>query len=439
MKKRIISILLCFCFFAAALAGCGGQTAQDLTDTDTLVIYKGQYDDYIIDPIVETFKATYPDVKLEVVDLTGLDFFSEYKPRIQSELMTGKGPDVIVSVFDFIDNTYKTAKAGTLAPLNEIFTGELALDEKEYSKNIMNACTYDGNQYFYPVALSIPCLLTTKSIMDEQKFDLEKCKTILDFLAESKKYVDQTEPRLLDRSDSLFNIVQLANLPIADYKNEKINLEDQKLHELLEGYKAIYPQEMLDRPADGMTYSSTIDAFNGLSAKKSLFHAYLYGGNLDDIAINISLLDSKGEEPVLYPMPDAFGKQQAGVSLGVGINANSKNKKNAARFIQIMLDQKNQVESSIGWPVRKSAMAERLEGQRYMAGSTIENVPLVDLTDEMVALIQNMYDSIETASFLDPFDSMLIGEMGDYLSNSDKGLEEALESARDALEILVSE
>lgn len=82
------------------------------------------------------FQSLYPEVTLEVESYSMNDLMSSSE-RIKTQLMSGKGPDLLLLNSYGADDVYKIMKAGVFAPLDEYMTEENGWQEKEYVETVI--------------------------------------------------------------------------------------------------------------------------------------------------------------------------------------------------------------------------------------------------------------------------------------------------------------
>ena len=82
---------------------------------------------------VQDFKVKNSEnLKIKIVTF---DSYEEMKVRVNSEIMSGKGPDVLLfnGIYD-VDDSFKTSASGSLLALDERIS---ELDEENYFTNIL--------------------------------------------------------------------------------------------------------------------------------------------------------------------------------------------------------------------------------------------------------------------------------------------------------------
>lgn len=114
---------------------------------------------------VTDFQKEHSDVKLKIVTF---DSYEEMKARVNSEIMSGKGPDVMLfnGIYD-VDDAFKMSASGSLLALDERIAG---LDEDAYFTTILDAGIANGHQYFLPLSWNILQAYSSQGMMAEKGY-----------------------------------------------------------------------------------------------------------------------------------------------------------------------------------------------------------------------------------------------------------------------------
>lgn len=115
---------------------------------------------------VQDFKVKNSEnLKIKIVTF---DSYEEMKARVNSEIMSGKGPDVLLfnGTYD-VDDSFKTSASGSLLALDERMS---ELDEENYFTNILDAGIVNGHQYFLPLSWNILQAYSSQGKMEENGY-----------------------------------------------------------------------------------------------------------------------------------------------------------------------------------------------------------------------------------------------------------------------------
>ena len=139
MKKfllalALLGLLLCF-------ANCGKANTLTVYVVDTEPLYVRA---------VDRFASDNPDINLEIEKFSN---YEEMNDRLNTELMSGKGPDVLLLNSNQSDSDpLKLSQSGTFLALDGYMR---ELDEADYFSPMMNAGKLDGTQYFLPLSWNV--------------------------------------------------------------------------------------------------------------------------------------------------------------------------------------------------------------------------------------------------------------------------------------------
>lgn len=442
MKKAVL-IFLSMMLLCTSLTGCGDKKSAVINPTTELTIYLDVYSKGKLARTISEYKRVYPEVNLNLVDLSQLDIF-EYNTKLKNEVQSGKGPDVIdVSTMAF-ENAYKTVNSGVFCELAPLIEADEAFNLDDYNKVVMDAGVFDSKRYLMPITFKSPFLMTTQSILDETKIDRAKLTDIISIATEFDRYLAEGDKRIFKETRQWYmGLYQFLGLDFADYSNASYNLDEELITQAAELFQRIYPQ---DKPvSDGMTFSSTFDGFHDLSTGQGLFK-YYYWGDISSIVSNAAALVGTDEKPIFLPIKTADNKLQATVLDSVGINANSPNKKNAFNFIKTMLSDpvQNSDRYPMDYPVRNESLDKRIADCKedaaerdttlFESDGIIMESPDQAFFDEFSASLKG----IERCRFEDPATGILSYELNEFYEGS-KSIADCIKAAKSKLEIYVSE
>ena len=139
--KKIVSILLAVVLIFSALT-CVGCEA-DKKEENTITYYHYEPKVSTVSSLIYDYNKKFgnTDYKINVVEF---DDMKEMASRLSTEIMAGKGPDIITSgeLEMLSSSTEKLIKQGTFANLDDIFDDDSSddkLDLSDYNSNILNA------------------------------------------------------------------------------------------------------------------------------------------------------------------------------------------------------------------------------------------------------------------------------------------------------------
>ena len=129
---------------AAPVATTAPTAAPKPAASTTITIWTGYHtgdnEEKAINQLVEAAKKDMPDVKITVLEIP----FDQLFNKFETEAATGGGPDMYIAPND---NLGKEARAGLLAPLDDMLKGKL----DPFSKLSVQGVTVDGKIYAVPM------------------------------------------------------------------------------------------------------------------------------------------------------------------------------------------------------------------------------------------------------------------------------------------------
>ncbi len=138
------------------------------------------------------------------IEFTLFDNYTDMYTQINTEMMSGKGPDIILYNSLYSEHAPgRLVAAGAYYPLDEFME---SLDSEPVSDAILDAGIYEGKQYFLPFSWNIPQVYTTEKLLTEQGYDTADVYDAL---------ITETE-RLLDtdgRTGAMWRLVSGVYLP----------------------------------------------------------------------------------------------------------------------------------------------------------------------------------------------------------------------------------
>ncbi len=175
--KKFVSILLAVVLIFSVLTCVGCEAAKKRRIQLLIITMNRKYQQsaplYMI--ITRNLVIQY---KINVVEF---DDMKEMASRLSTEIMAGKGPDIITSgELSLLSlSTEKLIKQGVFANIDDIISNSEDKDKlklSDYNSNILDAGVYDGKRYFIPVTFEPQILLSSSSklskYLDNEQPDL---------------------------------------------------------------------------------------------------------------------------------------------------------------------------------------------------------------------------------------------------------------------------
>ncbi len=433
-KKMFIVITLLVLLFSFPALG-------DPADTLTLYVFENPFMVPLIDSALVQFKAQYPNVHVNLQRYKGFTFEDEYSKVLNTELMAGKGPDVILfSEYTFLDIN-KVMQTGVFADLTA-YEETLGLKDSRYVQAVMDGGKVGESRLFVPLYYQAPLLLTTDALVSAA--DIEEMNQT-DFWAFMERLVEQKEgmPDTKYFSDywgsSIISLLKASGISFADYQQaaSAINMTDVK--RLADALKAVYQSDYVE--TTGRIYSTL--AYNDLHDHDCL---YAYMSMIDDCLFTASALGGAGSTPYTTFIPSIEGGVHANICYGAAVNSNSASKEWAVAFIKELLSSVAQQEEDefFYFPVNTEGFTELIDKKAgEISGIGIDrNMGWLysAIPDDVMNSIKNVPERITRASVVNAQVNyyMFYQDMLPYLSD-EKPLEACMNEFSNKLSLYISE
>ena len=333
MKKRIrpaILLTLVLIFLFPQSTGCAPKEVEQTNDSLKVAYFGTNLT--VSYPLYE-FKQQHPDVEVTTDfqpysdnDMEEDDFFT----RISAEIMSGSGPDIIISEFGRM-NANKMMRSGAFADLNEFLEADPEFDLSKYNANVLKGGQVEGKQYIMPLTYTIPLVLTTQELLDKAGFDISTADNYNAFLEECLKYKQANIPGAPELSLDYYMHPYLADAVDYDTGEVKINTPENR-----ETIRLNY--EAVASLSDAEGYGR-----RGFVAQKLFDNEAMFPQAAQPAGLYmISYRALKGTAtPVMAAVRDAEGRLMAEIDEYAMINANSPNKENAYAFLKLFMSDEN--------------------------------------------------------------------------------------------------
>lgn len=360
-KKHIWKQTACALLAAgiAILSGCGGSAGDSQAHQETknlsMCISETQYE--VCKAGIEKYKAAYPDVELQVETYASSERAERMK-QLDTELMAGKGPDLLFMEVWGSNDVYKMMKSGVFAPLDDFMEQDKEWNGADYVQAALQAGTFGGKQLVMPLDYYTTIAVASKEGMEKAGISWDSSMDILSFMQEAGRlYGQEDTERVFADVGQLSPFPEMLTGQFLDYEKSVVGVDAKRLREACEAYKLIYPEDNGDS-----SYPSGGDY--GFGERIGLGEAYFHIANNFRTFIGVSGAIAADASPVFCPLANDKGETLAKISQYTGIRANSENKQNAWNMIKILLS--DEVQGAIAGrgfycPVRKSSLEGAVE------------------------------------------------------------------------------
>jgi ABC-type glycerol-3-phosphate transport system substrate-binding protein len=350
-----------------------------------------------IDNAVKVFEQKHPGFKVNikeygsVQDLHDLSEREKYDKTISTEIMAGKGTDLI-SVSNLPYQKY--IDKGVLLNLSDSIKEDAGFKTGDYYANILDACKYKGNLYAMPISFMFSAMIADKEVLEKEAVTISDTGwTVEDFLEIAEKVTkDTNNDGAVDRY-ALPNInAQIAFAFLGgndlgrfvDYEKKEARFGSKEFIDLLKTSKEVVDKKLCN-PQVELT-----DVYNLTNRGGTVFIAqgcWAYMGMYSQMA----LFNGNGR---LYHFPAAYKGEKAEFEpqLFYGINKGTKYPEECWEFLRIMLSEELQATRDLpGFPVNIAA-------QKQNAGQTLgykDDLVLGKIENKLPAIGQKDIDYMD--------------------------------------------
>ncbi len=339
--------------------GCGSSGGESKAEQGnkslSLCISESQYEECKAG--IEKYKTAYPDVELNVETYSSSERPTRMK-QLDTELMAGKGPDLLFMEVWGSNDAYKMMKSGVFAPLDSFMEQDKEWDGADYVQAVLGAGTFDGKQMVMPLDYYATIAVASKEGMEKAGIAWDGGMDILTFMQDAGRLYGQEDTvRVFADVGQLAPFPEMLTGQFLDYEKGSLAVDAGRLREACEAYKFIFPED--NGSGD---YPSSGDF--GFGERIGSGEAYFHIANNFKTFIGVSAAVAADAEPVFCPLTNDKGETLSKISQYVGIRANSGNQKNAWNMIKLLLG--DEVQSAIAdrgfyCPVRKSSLEGAVE------------------------------------------------------------------------------
>lgn len=254
--------------------------------------------------LIKAFEEANPGIKVEYQKID----FTDGPAKLETAIQSNSTPDVVI---DAPGRVIAWAKNGLLLPFDA--------DTSKYSKSMVEAASFDGKLYLYPLGTTPFVMAVNKAITDKlgitdllplnkegRNWTVAEFEKLLMAIKEKDSSIDPvlfyTKSQAGDQGPRAF-VSNLFDSWITDSAISKYTINDENGVKSLEWIKAAYDKGLLGKGVSAEA-KDALEAFrSGNAALTILYSPGLKGGKADQEAIANGKLD-----PVFLPFPNESGK-----------------------------------------------------------------------------------------------------------------------------------
>lgn len=400
----LAALLLLFCGASCGIRADDASAGASLTILD----YPGR--SMNLQRAVRLFQARHPDVAVTVLDNDGdTDTWDSYAAGISAEIMSGCGPDLIVSphlILGVDECIAKLMKNGVFHELNTFMEAQPDFQKNAFLQPVIQSGSLNGIQYIMPLGYTIPCILTSENALEQSGIRIENCHTYLGFAEELDRYLSsspETPLWLRNAEDYSPYFPACLGLNYADYETEQADFSASEWGGILPLYKRYNGAVPFDRRIDTFTDGGAVRdgrcifTMAGINSGKSLFY-------------HTGVIQSEMQAEWI-PIPTVDGEYGAFVRESIAICASSKQVDLAEDFIRLMLSAEIQGSyNPYSFPVRRECLIRRyqqgnedLRRNGYPPLDPVWQERMENFTDHISTVYYSIHDTVTFFEYLQPY------------------------------------
>lgn len=354
--KKLCSFLLAFLIISLSISGCSEKNNENYSHLrfyclkDGATTHIGGYDP--LKDIIRKYnsKCDQNGLTEDKIELVEFDSEKQLSEKMSTEIMAGKGPDILTSRFSLPFEKLK--ESGALADIYELSeSNDIGL--KNCNSNILKYGISNGKLYMIPLYYSPDVFVTTEETL--AKYGLTSKSFSFVDLAKALKNNKMTYS-LLGAEDLNTNLFYSFLSCYVDFESRTTAFDSDEFSDTLD-----YMVELiLNDETDPNTYYFLHE--NIKSGKSILYKEF---PSVYQVFRTYCLLSYLGATPALvYNYNGTNHTCPASVDVSVGINNNSRHKDKALKFIMYCLSDENQISVSTEnglLPINNNALTELIE------------------------------------------------------------------------------
>lgn len=398
--KKLITI---FILIAISFCGCDKNVERNklfvYRSENTFIDTKNQ-----IDSSLRLFKHQ-SNVNIELVHYNSTD-------ELNTKIMTGNGPDIIIMEDGLISDYKKIIQAGAFADLTKYIEKDKEITSDNYFTKVLDCGNFEGKQYIIPLAFTVPVAYLTDDNSKKYHLNIKKGETgfeVLENVKNSDFPIDK-KPVVGVGWQSLFPTF-LSYQPY-DYKSGSVDINTDEFKTALELVKSYYNNNFLKmNDQTGFLIDSPLYS-------NKCFISGMYKNKAFNCDIVLLLTNDK--------------RLNAYVKVSAAISSTCKDKKAAYKFVKQLM---NRTYGDYYIPINRTLAYEEF---RKMPDSEFYTDAPEGLMGKKVEEYISVIDSVDSAVLLDKSYSIIYEQFRPYFEDK-VSLEDCIKQAEEKINIYLSE
>lgn len=389
------------------------------------------------------FGELNPDIKVTVKLYPDLDS-EQFNDKLNSELMAGKGPDILYLQGWEPIRTY--IEKGMLVNLDEMIEKDSEFNIEEYNANIIDNSRYKDKLYTMPIDYYyFYCFILNQKLLDEKGVTVGEDLTWKDIYALSKKLNENSTEQIyvLPKTDDywLIRSIILSDLDYyIDWDKKEARFNSKEFIETLKLFKSIKEDNVMHPNLEWIDIAD--NKHNGEEIKNLLIylgqtHAYHY--------INSHGAVFNGFNAISIPKGEYTGNREYSSEF-LAINVNSKHKELAWEFIKFMITEEMQTidpylfqaHFHINNNASKRQVDELVFKEQEKNRAYMEKKGLYIATEEDIEKLNKIIGELTKPMISEPFEFIIYEEIYPFI-NGEKTAEELAEQLQNKAELYLLE
>ena len=339
MKKKFLIGGLIVCILVLVMGtfkGYNKTIISNKNNSNELTIYTVK-NDTVQKRLIRKYKIENSDIKVNEVEF---DDYEQYNEALTTDLLVGKGPDVIFAYSAYIERLNKMVEANLFLDINELLKEDKDFNLENYNTVVMDSGVINNKRFLIPFNYYLTTWLALSDTLKSNNIELTGNETVEEIVSASQKYFeDEKFNNDLYFCDNVnfFELLDYEEQGLIDFKNKKTNFNNDDFKQIVESYKKIRlaaPYEELDkysaRQLDMLIANKLL--FAGVTLEPTSFYTW----------VNYILTNSNKDIEMLANVNR--GTAYAGYVFA--INSNSKNVDSAYDFIKFAMSKEYQEDLS---------------------------------------------------------------------------------------------
>lgn len=428
---------LAFFMLPLALCGCGKGGGEEAQEDKSLTMCISELEYETLEAGFEEYKEKYPDVDLRIETYSVSEGLVATMERLNTEIMAGEGPDLILMEVWGNGDVYKMMDAGAFAPLDDFMDADSEWDKGKYVESALDAGAFHGKQMLMPLKYSPAMSVASQEGMERAGVPWEDTVDILTYARQAADlYEEGDAERVFAEGGQLRPFAEMLTGNFLDYGKKAMAVGERELRQACEAYKRIYPEES----GESMAGEDGYYGYGGLIASGDV--CFYQAADMRSF-IGVSQAVAAKATPAFFSVTDIQGETLAKIAQYVGINAASKNQRNAWNMIKTLMGEAAQgqiADNGLYCPVLKSVIGRAVDqvvSEEQAYGS--REVDMGVLTQEYVDAYKNAIMNPQRCYFVtDVCVNRFMGDMEPYFEG-EEDYDACLGKFRDYIMIYLSE